>query len=96
MGGGRVYRDVQGLRAPERLALLEANRVASICLHDHDIRTVLGMGTGSGVFAGAFASLGLDVTGIDIQGPMLDSSENVGDRLGPSSPRRGSGARNEA
>jgi ubiquinone/menaquinone biosynthesis C-methylase UbiE len=77
MGGGRVYRDVQGLRAPERLALLEADRVASICLHDHDVRTVLDIGTGSGVFAEVFSGLGLDVTGIDIQDSMLEVARKL-------------------
>jgi len=74
MGGGRVYRDVQGFRAPERLALLEADRVASICLHDHDVRTVLDIGTGSGVFAEIFAALGLEVTGIDVQETMIEAA----------------------
>jgi ubiquinone/menaquinone biosynthesis C-methylase UbiE len=77
MDGGRVYRDVQRLRAPERLALLEADRVASICLRDHDVRTVLDTGTGSGVFAEVFVGLGLDVTGIDIQEPMLEVARKL-------------------
>ena len=72
MDGDKVYRDVQGLRAPERLALLEADRVASICLHDSEVRTVLDIGTGSGIFAEVFSDLGLHVTGIDIQEPMLE------------------------
>ena len=77
MRGGRVYRDVQGLRAPERLALLEADRVASICLHNRDVRTILDIGTGSGVFAEVFSGLGLDVTGIDIQEPMLEIARKL-------------------
>lgn len=77
MGGGRFYRDVQGLRAPERLALLEADRVASICLHGHGVWTVLDIGTGSGVFAEVFSGLGLDVTGIDIQEPMLEVARKL-------------------
>jgi len=74
MGENKVFQDVQRLRAPERLTLLEVDRVVAACLHGSDIRTVLDIGTGSGVFAGAFASLGLDVTGIDVQEAMLEAA----------------------
>ena len=77
MGGDKVYRDVQRLRAPERLALLEADRVASICLHEHNVRTVLDIGTGSGFFAEVFVGLGLEVTGIDIQEQMLEVARKL-------------------
>jgi ubiquinone/menaquinone biosynthesis C-methylase UbiE len=69
-----VYRSVQGLRAPERLAILEAERVASLSLHGREIQKVLDIGTGNGIFAEVFVRLGLDVTGIDIQEPMLEAA----------------------
>jgi SAM-dependent methyltransferase len=71
MDEGKVYRSIQGLRAPERLAILEADRVASLCLQNHKIKSALDVGTGSGIFAEVFVGLGLDVTGIDLQEPML-------------------------
>ncbi len=77
MDEDKVYRSVERLRAPERLAILEADRVASLCLHSRKIRRVLDIGTGSGIFAGVFVDLGLDVTGIDIQEPMLEAARNL-------------------
>ena len=75
MDEDKVYRSIQGLRAPERLAILEADRVASISLQGHKIQSALDVGTGSGIFAEVFVGLGLDVTGIDIQEPMLGAAK---------------------
>ncbi len=77
MDEDRVYRSIQGLRAPERLAILEADRVASLSLQDHEMQSVLDIGTGNGIFAEVFVGLGLDVTGIDIQEPMLAAARKL-------------------
>ena len=77
MDEDRVYRSIKELRAPERLAVLEADRVASLSLHDREIQRVLDIGTGSGIFAEVFIRLGLDVTGIDIQEPMLEAARKL-------------------
>ena len=77
MDEDRVYRSIQGLRASERLAILEVNRVASLSLQNHKMQKVLDIGTGSGIFAEVFVGLGLDVTGIDIQEPMLAAARNL-------------------
>ncbi len=70
----RVCRDSDRLRNPERLARLEIDRVVGACLQDSGIRSVLDVGTGTGVFAEAFAAKGLSVTGVDIQESMLEGA----------------------
>jgi ubiquinone/menaquinone biosynthesis C-methylase UbiE len=77
MDEDKVYRSIQGLRAPERLTILEADRVASLTLQDHKIQSALDVGTGSGIFAEVFVGLGLDVMGIDIQEPMLAAARKL-------------------
>jgi SAM-dependent methyltransferase len=53
------------LRDPARLALLEIDRVIGHALCGATVRSVLDVGTGSGVFAEAFARRDLRVAGID-------------------------------
>jgi SAM-dependent methyltransferase len=74
MSHDKVYHDVQKLRSPERLARLEVERVVSASLHGLGVRTVLDIGTGSGIFAEAFAGQGLRVTGVDVQEAMLEAA----------------------
>jgi ubiquinone/menaquinone biosynthesis C-methylase UbiE len=70
----RVCRDSDRLRNPERLLRLEIDRVVGLCLQDLGIRSVLDVGTGTGVFAEAFSAKGLAVTGVDIQESMLEGA----------------------
>ena len=49
------------LHSPERLALLEIERVVSLCLEEFPAASVLDVGTGSGLFAKGFAARGLEV-----------------------------------
>jgi len=74
MSGEKVFHGVQKLRAPERLAFLEVDRAVSTSLRGLDARTVLDIGTGSGIFAEDFAGRGLLVTGIDVQEEMLEAA----------------------
>jgi len=74
MNEDKIFRDIEWLRDPRRLALLETERVVSLCLQGPKIEKVLDIGTGSGVFAEVFARLGLKVTGIDLQEPMLEAA----------------------
>jgi ubiquinone/menaquinone biosynthesis C-methylase UbiE len=67
----RFNGEVERLRAPQRLALLEVDRVVDLCLEDTQIMNVLDVGTGSGIFAEAFLKRGLDVAGIDPNPDML-------------------------
>ncbi len=59
------------LRAPERLARLDVPHVTELCLNDGNITSVLDVGTGTGVFAEAFAQAGLAVTGLDVNTELL-------------------------
>jgi ubiquinone/menaquinone biosynthesis C-methylase UbiE len=74
MSDDKVYHDVGKLRSPERLARLEVERVVAASLEGIGVRTVLDVGTGSGIFAEAFAGHGLDVTGVDVQEAMLEAA----------------------
>ena len=74
MSQDKIFRDIDRLRDPRRVALLEIERVVSLSLQGHHINRVLDIGTGSGVFAEVFARRGLEVTGIDLQEPMLESA----------------------
>lgn len=67
----RFHGDVGALRSPERLARLEIDRVIEITTCGGMIRSVLDVGTGSGVFAEAFARFGLKVEGVDANPVML-------------------------
>ncbi len=77
MNEDKIFRDIEGLRNPQRLALLETERVVSLCLRGPKMERVLDVGTGSGVFAEAFARLDLAVTGIDVQEPMLEAARRI-------------------
>lgn len=62
------------LRAPQRVSLLEVNRVADLALDGATIYNMLDVGTGSGIFAEAFAARGLRVTGIDVNPAMIEAA----------------------
>lgn len=67
----RFHADISRLRAPQRLTLLEVDRVVELSLDGVDARTMLDVGTGSGIFAEAFGKRGLMVSGIDPNPDML-------------------------
>jgi len=66
--------DIDRLRAPERVARLEVQRVISLCLENTNIESVLDIGTGSGLFAQAFALQGLKVSGVDANPAMIPAA----------------------
>ncbi len=59
------------LRALERVARLEVPRVVALSLEGLTVESVLDVGTGTGIFAEAFANNGLAVTGIDTNTELL-------------------------
>jgi ubiquinone/menaquinone biosynthesis C-methylase UbiE len=68
----RFDREIERLRDPERIARLEIERVIDLSLKGlEDVNTVLDVGTGSGLFAEAFAIKGLQITGLDAKLEML-------------------------
>ena len=62
----RFSGDANRLRSPERLARLEVERVVALATEGLHVESALDVGTGTGVFAQAFAGLGIAVTGIDV------------------------------
>ena len=71
----RYHGEVERLRRPERIELLEIDRVVDLTLAEIHAHNVLDVGTGSGIFAEAFANKGLHVTGIDPNPDMLNAAQ---------------------
>jgi SAM-dependent methyltransferase len=67
---------IERLRAPERIARLEVERVVDLCLGKVEFKNVLDIGTGSGLFAEAFFRRGLEVAGIDANLEMLTAARD--------------------
>jgi SAM-dependent methyltransferase len=67
----RFEGDILRLRVPERVERLEVERIVGLCLDDSQVETVLDIGTGTGLFAEAFAGRGLKVSGVDVNPEML-------------------------
>jgi ubiquinone/menaquinone biosynthesis C-methylase UbiE len=65
--------DLARLRAPERVARLEVARVVEACLEGADVKAVLDVGTGTGLFAEAFVQRGLAVAGVDTNPAMIEA-----------------------
>lgn len=62
---------IDRLRAPERVARLEVERVVTLCLEAANYKSVLDVGVGSGLFAEAFAQRGVEVAGVDVNSAMI-------------------------
>ncbi len=62
------------LRDPQRVARLEVERVVELSLDGIQAAKVLDVGTGSGIFAEAFAARGLEVAGIDSNSEMVEAA----------------------
>jgi ubiquinone/menaquinone biosynthesis C-methylase UbiE len=71
----RFHADIESLRSPERLALMEVEKVVGLCLEGILAQNVLDVGTGSGIFAEAFATRGLAVAGIDANPEMVKTAK---------------------
>jgi ubiquinone/menaquinone biosynthesis C-methylase UbiE len=65
------------LRTPERLAVLEIGRVILLSREGVRITSALDVGTGTGVFAEAFAGASLRVAGIDPNAGFLDVARRL-------------------
>jgi ubiquinone/menaquinone biosynthesis C-methylase UbiE len=72
----RFQGEIDRLRLPQRLALLEVPRVVNLCLEDIEVHRMLDVGTGSGIFAEAFSKKKISVTGIDPNPEMLQTAKS--------------------
>ncbi len=74
----RVYNNgIDRLRSPERVARLEVDRVVDLCLNDVTIKSVLDVGTGSGLFAEAFHNKKIKVAGVDVNPDMIEAFKKI-------------------
>ena len=71
----RFHGEPDRLRNPQRLALMEVDRAADLALEGLEASAALDVGTGSGLFAEAFARRGLAVSGVDANPEMLPAAQ---------------------
>lgn len=62
---------IERLRSPERTTRLEIQRTVALSLEGLAARSLLDVGTGSGLFAEAFQEQGLAVSGVDVNAQMV-------------------------
>lgn len=73
----RVFQNnIERLRAPERKERIEVEKVVELLLAKGKIKSVLDIGTGSGLFAEEFFNKGIEVTGVDLQEEMLEAAKS--------------------
>jgi len=66
---------IERLRSPQRVELLEVERVVDLCLEEITVSNMLDVGTGSGIFAEGFAQKEIAVSGIDPNPEMLKAAK---------------------
>jgi ubiquinone/menaquinone biosynthesis C-methylase UbiE len=72
----RFNREIERLRDPDRITRLEVARVVELVLAGlEDTKTLLDIGTGSGLFAEQFAAKGFEVTGLDANPEMIPAAQ---------------------
>jgi ubiquinone/menaquinone biosynthesis C-methylase UbiE len=62
------------MRSPDRIAMLEIERVVGLSAEGLEARTFLDVGTGTGLFAEAFMAAGLRSVGVDCDPMMLGAA----------------------
>jgi len=73
----RFQAEIDRLRSPERIERLEVQRVLGLCLEGGQVRSVLDVGTGSGIFTERFAEKISTVAGIDANPEMVNASKEL-------------------
>ncbi len=73
----RFHGDADRLRSDERMRRLEVDKVIDLCLEGLQAKRILDVGTGSGLFAEAFASKGLEVAGVDVNPEMVVTASRL-------------------
>lgn len=72
----RFNREIERLRDPERVARMEVGRVVDLVFEGlTEFKSILDVGTGSGLFAEQFAAKGLKVTGLDANPDMIPAAQ---------------------
>lgn len=71
----RFHGETDRLRSPERIKLLEVDRVVSLTIENLNPKSLLDVGTGTALFAEAFAKAGLNITGIDVSEEMIEKAK---------------------
>jgi len=72
----RIYnQEIEKLRSEERIKRLEIDKIVNLCLRNKKIKTILDIGTGTGLFAEEFYKNNIIVSGIDINEKMIDSAK---------------------
>jgi ubiquinone/menaquinone biosynthesis C-methylase UbiE len=69
-----VEHKIRKLRACDRIAQLEVQRVVSLCLKSCGFERLLDVGAGSGLFAETFAAAEVSVVGLDPDSDMIDAA----------------------
>lgn len=57
--------------------MMEVPRVVALCMEGLEIGNALDVGTGTGVFAEAFAKAGIAATGIDLNAELLETARSL-------------------
>jgi len=70
----RYDEKIEKLRSPARVNMLDVKRVVQLAQEKFHPGSVLDVGTGTGIFAEAFANDGLVVTGVDVNPLMIESA----------------------
>jgi ubiquinone/menaquinone biosynthesis C-methylase UbiE len=73
----RFHGDADRLRSPERTGLMEIGRVVALATEGLASPRILDVGTGTGLFAEAFAAEGLEVVGIDANASLLSEARRL-------------------
>ena len=69
--------DINKLRSPQRVKILEIERVVELCLETLFVTKVLDIGSGTGLFTEAFALRNLEVTGVDKNTQMVKTASDM-------------------
>lgn len=67
---------VDRLRSPERVSVLEIDKVIKLSLDGIKIESLLDIGTGSALFAEEFAKQNIKVSGIDVSEEMISAAKS--------------------
>lgn len=74
----RVYsQEIERLRSMERRERLESEKVAELVTQNSSIKSLIDIGTGSGLFAEEFSKKNILVTGIDSNPEMIEAASGL-------------------